>query len=531
MHVTRLIVENYRALKSVDIEFHRGTNIIVGDNDTGKSTLLEALNLGLTGKLRGRSIAQQLHPLLFNHELASKYVSSVVLGAGVPPLETLIEVYLAEDDDVAHLRGTNNSQYSDECGVVLKIALDPECADEYRDYILKEGHVLAIPIEYYNVEWMSFAGNRMLSRRMPVKVQLIDATTYSLNRQSSRYLLEFIQDHLRPEERVDLSLAYRKMQRGFIEEKGVERVNDLLSSRKGEFTSKELSIAHDSVNDRSWEDGVVPHLDEIPMSLVGKGEQSSTKIWLAMHSASKCSVFLIEEPENHLSHSTLNGLLDRLSEKAEGKQLFLSTHSSFVVNKLGVNEVILFNRGVSARLSDLSEDTDRYFRKLPGHDTLRLILSKHAILVEGPSDELIVQRAYLDLHGKLPLKNGIDIITVRSLAFKRFLEIAKLLKKEAVVVTDNDGDVEALHRKYADWFEVEGIKICFSEDEKRKTLEPQLFESNGLEKLNQVFGKTFGTEEKLLKWMEANKTDAALAIFEAEEVLQFPDYILEAING
>jgi predicted ATP-dependent endonuclease of OLD family len=32
--------------------------------------------------------------------------------------------------------------------------------------------------------------------------------------------------------------------------------------------------------------------------------------------------------------------------------------------------------------------------KLPGYDTLRLILCNKAILVEGPSDELIVQKAY-----------------------------------------------------------------------------------------------------------------------------------------
>ena len=39
-----------------------------------------------------------------------------------------------------------------------------------------------------------------------------------------------------------------------------------------------------------------------------------------------------------------------------------------------------------------------YFKKLPGYDTLRLVLAKRVILVEGPSDELVVQRAYRDAH-------------------------------------------------------------------------------------------------------------------------------------
>lgn len=42
----------------------------------------------------------------------------------------------------------------------------------------------------------------------------------------------------------------------------------------------------------------------------------------------------------------------------------------------------------------LTPDTYSYFKKLPGYDTLRLILAHRVILVEGPSDDLIVQHAY-----------------------------------------------------------------------------------------------------------------------------------------
>jgi predicted ATP-dependent endonuclease of OLD family len=70
-------------------------------------------------------------------------------------------------------------------------------------------------------------------------------------------------------------------------------------------------------------------------------------------------------------------------------------------------------------LKDLSDETVRYFKKLPGYDTLRLVLAEKVILVEGPTEELVIQRAYLDKKSRLPSSDGIDIITVNSLAFKR----------------------------------------------------------------------------------------------------------------
>ena len=93
--------------------------------------------------------------------------------------------------------------------------------------------------------------------------------------------------------------------------------------------------------------------------------------------------------------------------------------------------------------------------KLSGYDTLRLILADKAILVEGPSDELVVQKAYKQKHGKLPLENGVDVISVRGLSFKRFLEIGKLLELDIRVVTDNDGKLDALKEKYKDYLDEE----------------------------------------------------------------------------
>jgi putative ATP-dependent endonuclease of OLD family len=79
-----------------------------------------------------------------------------------------------------------------------------------------------------------------------------------------------------------------------------------------------------------------------------------------------------------------------------------------------------------------------------------MLLCKSAILVEGDSDELIVQKAYLTQHNKLPIEDEIEIISVGT-AFLRFLEIANKVKKCVAVVTDNDGEITNLNSKYENY--------------------------------------------------------------------------------
>ena len=66
------------------------------------------------------------------------------------------------------------------------------------------------------------------------------------------------------------------------------------------------------------------------------------------------------------------------------------------------------------------------------------------------------------------------MISVNSLAFKRFLEIAAILKIDVDVVTDNDGDVAKLKKKYGDYFSDDLISIEFDEDESAQTLRQRL---------------------------------------------------------
>ncbi len=365
-----------------------------------------------------------------------------------------------------------------------------------------------------------------------MSVSFIDASAIKLQSGTDYYLQEIVRNHLSERDRTNLAVAYRSLKEKFSEEDSIKGINTELTQTKGAISDRKLTISLDSSQRTSWESNLIPHLDSVPFPFIGKGEQNALKIMLALtRKAGASNVILIEEPENHLSFSSMNILVRKIRDKCADKQVFVTTHSAYVLNKLGIENTALIGESSALFLSDLSEDTHEYFKKLSGYDTLRLILAKRAILVEGPSDELIVQKAYRRQHGRLPIEDGVDVINVRGLSFKRFLEIAKPLRIPTVVVTDNDGDYKKnVESRYAAYKGCDHIRICASADESNKTLEPQLAVCNEISTLNKVLGTEFTSTEELIAYMAENKTESALAIFATDEDVVMPAYIKDAVQ-
>ena len=108
MHITKVVIKNYRCLKNTTVDLNAHLNILVGNNECGKSTFLEAVNLALCGLLNGRSIHTELHTHLFNADITSGYIQSLGTSPQPPPF-ILIELYLHDVDALAGLKGKNNS--------------------------------------------------------------------------------------------------------------------------------------------------------------------------------------------------------------------------------------------------------------------------------------------------------------------------------------------------------------------------------------------------------------------------------------
>jgi predicted ATPase len=527
----KLFISNFKIFESFTLELNSDLNIVVGDNESGKSTILEAINLALTKRLNGRLIDYELSPYLFNKKCTDRYIDALRKNLNPVLPKILIELYFSKAPELEILRGSINSDKTDAVGIRLEIAFDEDYRSEYAELIKERDTVKAIPTEYYKVRWFSFGDQAITTRGMPIDISFIDAANIRLQSGVDYYIQNMM--GLKEKERASLSVAYRGLKEKFTDEPSIKVINARLMEMKGSVTDKDLAISIDTSQKTNWESNLIPWLDNLPFNLIGKGEQSVLRIMLALERKARDSdIILIEEPENNLSFSCMSKLISKVKEKCGGKQIIITTHSAYVLNKLGIDKVILLHAQKTTTLRKLPADTQNYFEKLSGYDTLRLMLARKAILVEGPSDELIVQKAYMLSHAnRLPIEDGIDVINVRGLSFARFLDIARELEKEVVVVTDNDGNyAEKVKRKYEPYSNVTTITICADDDNNCRTLEPQIIKANSLEVLNTIFNSDHRDAESMRTYMESNKTECALQIFKTNQDIKMPEYVQRAIS-
>lgn len=547
MRLKKVIIENFKCFRGkFELELNEGLNILVGDNESGKSTILEAVHLALSGWFHGRHIRTELGEALFNKKVMEEYISGLHQNGNIDPPRIRIELFFEIDDDAtsAIFEGDNNLTRQRECGIRFEILFQDRYRSEY-DALLKNGDLKSLPIEYYDCEWQSFARDSITPRRIPFKSSFIDSASGRYQNGSDAYISRIIRDLLEEDEKVKISQAHRGLKDSFDDEEIVKTINERLS--QGEISDKNVTLSADVSTKTAWETSLKTYLDDIPFDFVGKGEQTLVKTQLALShkKAKKANILLLEEPENHLSHSKLNKLIEHLkvseTDYSNTKQVIISTHSSFVANKFNLVNLIILNEAPSgsrsqSRMNDLTSETQKFFEKLPGYDTLRIILCRKVILVEGPSDELVVQKAYIKHKGKLPIEDRVDVISVGT-SFLRFLEIAKKIKKPVAVVADNDGNYKNnIVKKYAEYEKLQNVRIFAGKNNCLRTLEPQIINAN-LKQLNvlaDIFNVNNADSQKIANaletYMQNNKTGYALQLFETDQDIDFPQYILDAVN-
>lgn len=537
MMIKKLLIKNYKSIEEVVIEMRSDVNIFVGENDSGKSTILEAISIVSTGNLNGRSFEKQIKANLFNQKTREKYIASLKCKKQVqsPPV-IIIEAYLDIKD--AAFIGTNNELRENCAGIRMELAFDSEYSDAYKQ-MLKDGEIYDIPIEFYTVSYHYFKGTPVVYRYAPVKGTFIDTTRKDYSYVMDKFVTSNIATYLTTKEQTDLSTAYRRSRHAFQENAVVKQLN---RSMKKNVKVNERSVAVDLREDNidEWKHQMSIIVESIPFENIGFGTQNSIKIELAIkNSKEQVNLIMMEEPENNLSYTNMTRLIDHIIQ-SEGKQIFISTHSSYIANKLNLGNIFLLYNGKIKSMSELPDGTKRYFTKLPGYDTLRAVLAEKVILVEGPTDELIIQRAYMDEYGKLPIEDGIDVIVVDSLAFKRYCDIAVLLKKKMVIVTDNDGNIQKnINEKYSEYLDKTNLVFIYKENEILDTIEPSVLEVNckndkPTELFKNVISKNGSMKNKskqeVLSFMTKNKAEWALRVLESEEKINYPEYIIDAIK-
>lgn len=551
MLVESLRLINFKKFKDHTFDFNDDVNIFVGDNNAGKSTVLEALEIVLNFQHRGRAFSNEFSPDLFSSEAVAAFLTSPKNPDDLP--ELVIEAYMK---GVPDYKGTNNSLAKDAQGVMIKAALDPDFADAYRDYLASGTAITSIPVEFYKVEWMDFAWNVIKPMTKQFRALYIDPTRIHPTFGKNQYISNVLGTVLKKDEEYRLNLNYRETLQSFNETQEVKAVNKDLDA-DNRITHKKLSIAASTMPVGAIQNGLQLEVEGVPFHMIGKGEQSKIQIKLALHNKSKdIDLVMMEEPENHLSHMELNMLVSDIEAQREGKQLFITTHSSYVLNKLSIDKICLLHDEYQ-RLNKLDKEVVKTLKRLPGYDTLRVALSKKVVLVEGPSDELVLKKIYsAKHHGRLPEQDGIDIIVVRGVGFKTFIEIGKEIGTAVNVLRDNDGDYQGkvvdARKEYVNY---PNINLISSKDDDDFSLEPAMISANaGSEKellsfaeivLSKQTYNLLKTEPSLAQqrdfivaWFKSEdgdgkgkkKVDSAIRLFESTAPFKYPTFLDEVLS-
>lgn len=513
--IKKIKLLNYKRFKNYTIEPNEKVNILVGDNEVGKSSILEAIDLVASGSIR--RIESMGIDRLLNMESVQAFNADTREFNKLPKL--IIELYLSGDFDHT-MNGKNNTDNTTCDGIRLFCGPNLDYLNEINESLREQAEYF--PYDYYYIRFSTFADEGYTGYKKKLRSVLIDNSSMSSDYATNDFIKRMYSQYTEgnTKERAFHKSKYRQLKNSF-------RFDSLgaLNGRIPDGKNYAFGLKLNSVF--GFETDLMIYENEISIDNKGTGKQVFIKTDFALkHSGDKVDIILLEEPENHLSHVNLRKLIDNVSSAQNG-QLFITTHNSLISTRLELNNLLIMHNDsieCPVSLKDLSQDTAKYFMKAPVANILEFTISSKVILVEGASEYMLFEEFYKIAVGNKPEKDDVHIIDIRGLSFKRYLELAKLLNNKVAVVTDNDGDKQKnCIDKYSDYADCSQIEIFYEEDETKVTFEIVLYNDNKA-LCDTLFGST------ALNYMLGNKTESAYTLLNQNTVITVPAYIRGAIK-
>lgn len=144
-------------------------------------------------------------------------------------------------------------------------------------------------------------------------------------------------------------------------------------------------------------DGIATNLDQ-----KGDGIKSLVAISLAKHMTSyrskgKSLIMALEEPESHLHPGAIHRLSNVLTEISSRQQVFVTTHSPLLIDRMDINKNIIVNKNNARPAKNIEE-----IRNIIGVNVSdNLINSSWVLLVEGESDKVILMKWFSEYSKKI----------------------------------------------------------------------------------------------------------------------------------
>ncbi len=516
MAIKRIKLQCFRRFTSLDVNLDSSLNMFVGDNESGKSTLLLALDLALAGsRSKVESISLES---LFNSSAIEEFMSS---ERRIPELPVLfVELYFNEQNN-PDLNGKNNSCRTICDGVQLSCHPMDLLSNEIES-ILKEKDA-CFPFEYYEIQFHTFSGKPYAGYNRPVRHISIDSSTINNEYATREYVKDLYFTNVEGTEKNKHQNEYRRHKERFR--------TDVLSELNARMEKYGFTIR--TTGKSNLEADLTIADKGIPIENKGKGQQCFIKTEFALNKPKRqdsLQVILLEEPENHLSHVNMRRLIGQIREST-GRQLFVATHSSLITSRLDLRKCIILNNATNdpASLDSVPDDTAEFFMKAPDNNVLEFILSKRVILVEGNAEYILTECFFSKVTGEAPEHYDTHIIAVGGTSFKRYLDLAMVLNIKTAVIRDNDGNYQANCVERYEQYNSDHIAVFADQDDERHTFEIWLYADN-----KDICEDAFGSDRRSLsvkEYMLANKAEAAFALLrDKADNLNVPQYIRNAIE-
>ncbi len=515
-YIKKIIISNFKRYQRFELDLDSSMNLLVGDNEAGKSTILSAINLVLSGS---RSKVESLRlENLFNADVINEFLNGDKDLGSLPNL--FVEVYLNEQNN-ASLYGRNNSLEIDSDGLRLSCEPIQEFSNEINQLLQEDNPMF--PFEFYSIKFSTFAGDPYSGYKKYMNHLFLDSTQINNDYAVREYVRTVYRSKVSLLEKNKHQNEYRRSKESFK--------NESLSELNNRLENYKFSMKAGSQTD--FENDLTITEDNISIENKGKGRQCFIKAEFALSRNSgeeSLDVLLMEEPENHLSHLNMKKLINRIS-LSEDKQVIIATHSSLISTRLDLRKSILLNSSsfLPVLLKDIPEETAKFFMKAPDNNILELILSKKVILVEGDAEFILFEALFNKVTSEKIEESDVHVLSVDGTSFKRYLDLTKKLGIKTAVVRDNDGNATLnCVENYSEYIS-DTTKIFYEEDNAKKTFEVCLYETNQeiCEELFSAGRRTLSVQEYMLK----NKTEVAFELLDKKSSeINVPGYVKDAIE-
>jgi len=520
-YISKISLKNFKKFKESEFEFNPNLNVIIGENAAGKSSILQAIDIVLNQKGIDDRRFRNEYGMLMNKNAERAFIENPKIST-LPKMEMIVYLNLSNDTPNHIFSGIGpDGQMS--LFIKFEYSFDENFNTELQSLIAEDNTSL-VPYEFYKPSWETAIGSYHY-RKNPLKSIVID--TDKADGDSFSSYKNQIYNSLSIKTQSQLATKLKK-QLSFYKDDITNLIGDDLHLQ----ADPARILVRDTLEIFSKD-------SPIPLRQEGSGVENIIKTKIALKSESK--LVLLEEPENHLTFDLatqqIQFILDL--EKAN-RQVILTTHNPLIVNRLNLKNVLLLTENRFLSLNSLDSNTAFYFSRLDNLNILQFMLAKKVILVEGPTEYVLMDTMFRATTGKSLAEEGIHLLSMGGDHAKRFIEVAKKLGNKVLIITDNDGNDNRQESLTSMVNTSENVRVSIPENKEHFTFEATLFYANQewfeSKSWNHRSSKTeWGKHKNLPKelvYLLNNKVDSALEYDKSieEKNISVPEYLHEDLK-